>query len=338
MKVLVTGGGALLGQGIIRSLRMAFGRYEIIAVDPDPRAVGLYWADHAYLVPFANAPDYLSRIEELLAREHPAAVLIGTDVELAVFAIHRERLEKEYHTHIIVSAPEVVRIADDKWLTNRFLVKNKFPHPRSALPESVKDLLQVCDFPLVVKPRVGARSVGVAVVNSYAELEYALAHISKPIIQEYIATPNEEFTSGLLVFDGVRAVVTMRRDLKDGNTVRAYFEPDTALDQTLARIAEALGAYGPINLQFRLDKGVPKIFEINARFSGTTPLRAYAGFNEVDALLGYLINNQEICVETRRAVTILRYWNEIIVEPEQIEALSKKEGLHGPAFQSGYSA
>jgi len=51
MKVLITGAGALLGQGIIRALRNSDLNATIIAVDPDPLAAGLYWADAAYLVP-----------------------------------------------------------------------------------------------------------------------------------------------------------------------------------------------------------------------------------------------------------------------------------------------
>src|SRR5258708_29770088 len=160
MKVLVTGAGALLGQGIIKSLRLAPTNYEIIAVDPDPRSVGLYWADKAYLIPLAADPSYLERLTRIIALERPDIVLVGTDVELMIFAINKSLIESEYSTHVIVSPPEVIRIADDKWLTYQFLVANGFPHPQSALPNDVSDLLRQCDFPLVVKPRSGARSVG----------------------------------------------------------------------------------------------------------------------------------------------------------------------------------
>ena len=40
--------------------------------------------------------------------------------------------------------------------------------------------------------------------------------------------------------------------------------------------------YGPCNFQFRLDSfGIPRVFEINARFSGTTYMRTLSGFDEV---------------------------------------------------------
>jgi carbamoyl-phosphate synthase large subunit len=331
MKVLVTGAGALLGQGIIKSLRLADHKYHIIASDPDPRAVGLYWADGAYLIPLASAPTYLDEVRDILAREHPDAVLIGTDVELAIFAKNKAALEAEFGTHIIVSPLSVIAIADDKWLTYKFLVEHGFPHPCSALPDELDGLLRKCDFPLVVKPRVAARSLGMSLVKNEQELSMALAMVRDPIVQECVATPDDEFTSGLIVTgDKVQAVVTMRRDLRDGNTYRAYVQPNAAYNSLLAEVAMALGGFGPLNFQFRTANGVPKIFEINARFSGTTPLRAYAGFNEVDILLRYLVLGEPIRAPQLRPYTILRYWSEVVIESDQISRLQSTGVLNLP--------
>jgi carbamoyl-phosphate synthase large subunit len=324
MRVLVTGAGALLGQGIIKALRLASTPYEIIAADPDSRAVGLYWADQAHLIPFASAPDYLDRVGVLIGREQPVAVLVGTDVELPLFAAHKAEIESAYQTRVIVSAPEVIRIADDKWLTAQFLASNGFPHPRSALPDNRTDLLQHCDFPLIVKPRCGARSVGVHLVHSEAELALAVQAVNNPVIQEYVATPEHEYTSGLVMTGGtVQAIVTMRRDLRDGNTYRAYVEPDPPYNDLLARIAERLAGFGPLNFQFRLDNGVPKIFEINARFSGTTPMRAYAGYNEVDHIVRHVVEGTPIPPPRLRPVVVLRYWDEIVVEQDHFAAVAR---------------
>ena len=41
-------------------------------------------------------------------------------------------------------------------------------------------------------------------------------------------------------------------------------------------------ALNPTGFQFRLDSiGIPRVFEINARFSGTTYMRSLVGFDEV---------------------------------------------------------
>jgi carbamoyl-phosphate synthase large subunit len=50
-------------------------------------------------------------------------------------------------------------------------------------------------------------------------------------------------------------------------------------------IAKALRPTAPINIQCRLVDGRVIPFEINPRFSGTTSLRAMAGYNEPDVLI-----------------------------------------------------
>jgi carbamoyl-phosphate synthase large subunit len=120
----------------------------------------------------------------------------------------------------------------------------------------------------------------------------------------------------------VHAVVTMRRDLKDGNTYRAYVVPDSPFDPFLADVARRLRGHGPLNFQFRVAGGVPKIFEINARFSGTTPMRAHAGFNEVDRLLRHVLLGEPVPHASLREIVVLRYWDELVVRPEELQAVS----------------
>ena len=128
----------------------------------------------------------------------------------------------------------------------------------------------------------------------------------------------------------------MRRDLKDGNTYRAYVEPNSSFNDFLSKIAEKLGGLGPLNFQFRPDGGVPKIFEINARFSGTTPLRAYAGFNEVDHIVRHFVLGEEIPEPQLRPLMILRYWNEILTDVEQVSTLRDTGSLDRPHYKNCY--
>ncbi len=325
MKVLVTGAGALLGQGIIRALRASSLRPYIVAVDPNPLSAGLYWADSAHLVPLAAGPDYLDRLQEVLLAEQPDAVLIGTDVELPLLAAHRARIERDCRTCVVVSSPEVVAIADDKWLTYQFLRSQGFDCPASCLPGGEGALLAEVGFPLIVKPRVGARSVGVRTVRTHAELHEALAALPGAIVQECVATPADEYTAGTLTFAGrCSASIVMRRELRDGNTYRAFVEPYPELNRAVRALAERLQPFGPANFQFRLDGERLKVFEINARFSGTTPLRALAGFNEVEITLRYLLLGEPVTQPSAAPLVMLRHWSETVVRPEQLSAVSSQ--------------
>lgn len=325
IRVFLTGAGSLLGQGIIRSLQSA-GGYYIVGGDPDPRAVGLHWVDKAYLLPWADDPDYLDRVRVILEKERPQVVLVGSDVELLAFATARHSLEEEFGTHVLVCPPEVVRIADDKWLTFKFLEEHDLPRPASVLGSQAADHPP---FPLVVKPRTGARSVGLSLVNSEAELQAKLGHDpDRWIIQECVGDPDQEYTAGLLYFEGrVQASVTMRRDLRDGNTHRAYIDTGGTYQEYLNQVVEKLRPYGPVNLQFRVDGGVPKLFEINARFSGSTPLRGLAGFNEVEAAIEYLVNGRPIPKPELKECVILRHFADTVIEPARLEELRARGEL-----------
>ena len=315
MKVLVTGAGALLGQGIIRSLLKSKLDVDVVAADPSPLSAGLYWTKSRHLIPMAKDPSFVERFEALLDRERPDAVIPGTDVELHLFARHREVWQTRFKAHVIVSRPEVVDIADDKYLTFRFLRDHGFPAPDSCLTGEEDSLVERVGYPLIVKPRVGARSVGVAVARNRDELKRAVAEGTNLVIQECVATEQYEFTAGTLTFDGrCDASIVMRRDLRDGNTYRAYVEPYPDLNREVRRLAEALGSYGPANFQFRrAPDGVLKVFEINARFSGTTPLRMRAGFNEVEMTLRRVLRGEPVVQPEVREMTILRYFTESVV-------------------------
>ncbi|QAY79958.1 ATP-grasp domain-containing protein [Sphingosinicella sp. BN140058] len=324
MKAVVTGGGAVLGQGIILALRRSELDATIVVTDPNPLSAGLYWGDTAYRVPLADDPSYVEAIASLLERERPDVVLVGTDVELAAFAAHRPALEARFDTRIIVSAPEVVAIADDKFRTFEFLRDHGFDPPASARAEdgpSVEALLSKVGFPLVVKPRVGARSVGVSVVHDRQELDDAIRGRSGLVVQECVGTSDTEYTASVLVFDGVAAAsIVMRRDLRDGNTFRAYSGAYDALNAEVRRLGEALAPFGPANFQFRTDRqGRPRVFEINARFSGATPLRALVGFNEVEMCLRHVLLDEPIVAPDVREAIILRHLSETVVTREAVE-------------------
>ena len=326
MKALITGAGAVLGQGIIKSLRQSSLDCTIVTADPNPLSSGLYWGDAAYRLPFAADGAFGSRIEELLDRERPDIVMVGTDVELSFFAEQRDQLEAAFDTKILVSAPRVIAIADDKLETCHFFEQAGLHPPASASgedPAAIDALVEAVGFPLVVKPRVGARSVGVSVANDRTELDDALAGRSGLVVQECVGDADSEYTASVIVFDGeVQASIVMRRDLRDGNTYRAYTGDYTELNHAVRAFGAALQPHGPANFQFRLDKqGVPRVFEINGRFSGTTPLRAMAGFNEVEMCVRKLLYGTPIVQPPIRSGVILRFLDEMFVPQERIDAV-----------------
>ena len=105
----------------------------------------------------------------------------------------------------------------------------------------------------------------------------------------------------------------MRRDLRDGNTYCAYVEAFAELNVEARRVAEALGPHGLANSQFRLDEqGRAKVFEINV-FSGMTPIRRRAGFNEVEMVLRRILRGESIKQRSIHPTTVWRHFTETVV-------------------------
>jgi carbamoyl-phosphate synthase large subunit len=319
MKIFVTGAGALLGQGIIRAIRRSALKAEVVAADPSPLSAALYWADTAHLLPMARDPSYLDAVLAIIENERPDIVIPGTDVELPIFAEHRPHIERAFGARVIISSPEVVAIANDKWLTSTFLEERGLGHVPSCLPGNENRLIAEVGFPLIVKPRVGARSIGFSVIRDMDQLQSAIKTQPDIVIQKYVGTDQTEYTAGTITFDGVcRACIIMRRELRDGNTYRAFALPYSEMNEAVAAAANALNAYGPANFQFRLDDGVPRIFEINGRFSGTTGIRDFAGFNEVEMCIRHILWNEPVVQPDVLPVTILRHWSETVVQNHEV--------------------
>jgi carbamoyl-phosphate synthase large subunit len=75
----------------------------------------------------------------------------------------------------------------------------------------------------------------------------------------------------------------------------------------------------------RIHEGRPTCFELNVRFSGTTPIRAHLGFNEVDAALRHFVLGEPVPELPRvESGTALRFWDEVYVDDAAIAELGRQ--------------
>jgi carbamoyl-phosphate synthase large subunit len=324
----VLGAGSLIGQGIIKALKMSSLDYRLVGLDYFQHAVGLYWSDAAHILPDVLSPkvseaEYLESLIQILKQESVEVLLVATDFDVPRLAECRQILETETGCKVVVSSPEVAEIGDDKWATFRFLESHGLPGPKSLVDlDNLDAFVAKVGFPLIVKPRRGARSQGVSLVTEQAGLSPALKFAgSDPIIQQAVGTIHEEYTAGAVVFDGdCLGAIVMRRDLRNGNTHRAYLEPSEEIENLIREAALALDSYGPVNFQLRVGPAGPAIFEINARFSGTTIMRAMAGFNEVESVIRWVALDQRIPLVQQKYGVVLRYWEELFLTNEEYQS------------------
>jgi carbamoyl-phosphate synthase large subunit len=236
----------------------------------------------------------------------------------------------------------------DKAKTSQRLTMLGFPMPRYINASCKNEFVDIDWFPVVVKPSVGSGgSANVFIAQDMQELEALATFMGLGstttgfIIQEYVGTPDLEYTVGVLHdLDGryVNAIA-VRRHLDTGLSVRVSVPNRTGRKELGPRlvissgvsqgdigrfeevisqcraISERLGSRGPLNLQCRLVHGVVHVFEINPRFSGTTSLRAMVGLNEPDLLLRKHLLGQDIGQDAPyESATILRSLKETILQ------------------------
>jgi carbamoyl-phosphate synthase large subunit len=349
--VIVTGVGGIIGEGIIKCLRMANRskkrnsrhKYYIIGVDSSPLAAGLYFSDIGMIIPNANDQDYVDSLIAAIEEHSVSAVYIGTDQELDVVSNLTGKIEKRTGAKILICSKEVIKISRDKWKTYQFLKRKKLPYVESSLPDGSPDLVERFGFPLVVKPREGYGSVQFNIVHDRNELDNSVKNIESqgwnPIIQQYIEGNDNEYTTGVLTDcrnNNIISSISIKKFLKSGQTYKGIIDDFPEARRVSETVATNLIAKGAINVQSKISDGSHKIFEINGRISATCPMRAAAGINEPDLLYRNVILSEDLEMTSYEKLVSMRYWNEVYVQKRISETVASTgivpHGIRGKVF------
>ena len=316
VKVLLTGiGGGGHGEQILKALRLGELDYDIVGTDVSDASANRNLVDKFVRLPRASDPSYLEELRFLARSEKCIAVFHGSEPEMAVLSQFRSVLEADGF-YVPVNPPSVLHICQDKARTMAHLASCGFRTPKFMEVRGLFDLSGWETFPAILKPTVGGGgSANVFIVQSREELlafsGYLLDICASFIAQEYIGCPECEYTVGVLFgADGVLInSIAIKRVINNALTIRTQvpnrsgrpefgsrlvistgISQGHVADWPLVRsacetIAHSLSPTAPVNVQCRVVDGVVIPFEINPRFSGTTSLRAMAGYNEPDILI-----------------------------------------------------
>jgi carbamoyl-phosphate synthase large subunit len=85
-------------------------------MEGDVLGTGLYTVPVSYTVPYANHPNYIDRLLDIRETEKCALLFPGLDLELPLLRRNVQRFSR-IGTRVIVSSPENVAVANDKFCT-----------------------------------------------------------------------------------------------------------------------------------------------------------------------------------------------------------------------------
>lgn len=342
ISVLVIGVGGNVSQGILKAIAASDIGCRVIGACIDPLSVGLFTADKGYICPMADDPGFLEWVLKVCRDENIKVIFSGVEEVLNVLSGYSGMIARETGAVCVVSTPSLLAVGQDKLLTCDWLEANGFNYPGYAASEdrdAVLRLIEAYGYPLIGKPRKGKGSRGLIMVRSFSDVEYA-ASLKDYVIEEYLGDDNSEYTASCFCdkYGKARGAIVMRRKLLHGTTYIAELGLHQEIREEVIRITEALKPAGPCNFQLRVSKGKPVCFEINMRFSGTTPVRAQLGFNDVEAALRhYGLGEPAYDLPVITKGIMLRYWNEIYIDPEAADVL-KREGLIDDSINPKFKA
>ena len=327
MNILVTGAGGGIGQGVIKSLKMIKDiDIRIVATDINELSAGLYAADKSYLIERHNSDYYLENLKNIFKKEKIDFYIPGTDLELEFCARNKQIFKSEFNVHTIISSLEVIEISNDKYKTALFLKKHNFNYPKTSY---LKDLnIKSAKFPFIIKPSVGCNSIGVYKINNLKELRPHLGDTKDVILQEYIGNDETEYTCTVVkIGNQISPVLVFKRKLRFGDTYKAEPIKSKKIEQYIFDVASKLEIDGGCNFQLRIDKyGKPKIFEINSRFSGTTPFCSQLGFNPVEFYIKKSLGLKNV-INIDYNSTVIRYWSELVVKKSLLKKFSNNQKI-----------
>ena len=325
--ILVLAVGGNVSQGILKGLRHDGRPMRVLGADISPPQMGLYTVDKAFVAPWAHEPDFLPWLLDCVAAESVSVILSGAEPVLMALARNKTRIEEETSARILCSSDAVMEIGDDKLRTCEWLAQNGLAHPAYAEVSdrrAVDALVAQCGFPLIAKPRRGGGSRGLFEVANQRDLDYVVGR-DNYLVQEMLGNEEDEYTVGCFrdEADTLAPSCCMKRELLAGTTYRATLGEYPAVREEAERIVRKLQPLGPCNIQLRDTLRGPVCFEINPRYSGTTPIRSHFGYREVSAGLDLLLGTGPEKLPLITEGIALRYWNELYVDPAASAELEK---------------
>jgi len=342
--VLVTGtGGRSVGAGILHALLRCgeeiSNRWNIIAADANVFSWGLYKTKSRVLLPHASQVEYLKVVLKTVRDYGIEAIVPGSQSEIEILSEKRNELGGAV---LIANRHELIPLMMDKFRIEKTLNDLGLPFIETKPIDQWESIAEKYGFPLIVKPTVNTgASRGVCIIADEREIKQLLNDIEMtnlPCVQPYLGTAEDEYTVGVLTSRQGKIIdsIVMRRELTglslqnsrkikgvlcaiSSGYSQGYIIKHPEVQSFCEDLAVKLGSCGPLNIQLRMHHQTPYVFEIHPRFSGTTPIRAEVGFNEVDLLLRNFLNDEQFGrINYTHNVAAIRAFEHVIVPINQM--------------------
>ncbi|MGR4974977.1 ATP-grasp domain-containing protein [Pseudomonas sp. LARHCG127] len=316
--VMVTGVGAIMGYGLLKSLRAADPSVRLVGTDIYDDAVGRGWCDAFVQAPLTADACYSQWLGDTLARHEVDLLIPGIEQDVHWLSDNRALLAT-FDCQVALNNPQLIELSRDKWAMDQALVAlgdaSRIP---SLLTGDFHALKAALGLPFLLKPRRSYASKGLVWVREERDFTPHAALLGDYLMaQPIIGSAADEFTVAAFGDGrgGTGPIIAFQRKLaSDGATAKAWVYQDDSLDETVARLCRAFKPVGPTNLQFRRGSdGSWSLLEINPRISSTSSMRRAFGYNEAAMCLDFYLDGKTPAQPTIRSGFAVRYIEDFIV-------------------------
>ena len=315
--IIVTSAGTASAISVIRGLKMQNEiKVNVVAVDLDPLAAGLFLADEFFIGPKADNQNYIPELIRIASNTGATVLIPIYSKEINLISENTELL-RSHGIRTMLSTPDVIKLCNDKLAMNQFALEAGLNVPHLFSNDDVLNN-QSIKFPVFVKPNSGSSSTGAQKIANKEELDIILKSNKNFIIQEFIDA--EEVTVDVFCDINSNALVIaprIRLAVKSGQCVKGNTIDKALFLEPITTFCKKLKVVGACNIQFFISSNKLSFIEINPRFAaGGLMLTIASGANIplllLKSLLGLEIEKQQC--QTKPNISMTRYWSEIILD------------------------
>jgi carbamoyl-phosphate synthase large subunit len=278
VNILVSGVAGDIGFGVARILRGNIWNGKIYGMDTQLDHAGGFMCDYITTSPRADDEGYLNWLSNYITQNNIKVFIPTSEAEISRIVL--EQVDKIANAIVIKSNDLVVKKCLDKHECLSYLLSCGVSVPEHGLLSEEKPNA----YPVIVKPKSGQGSKGILKV--FSEEQLPIFQTENLVWQSYLEPDDEEYTCPVFrsAKTGTRILI-IKRTLQGGFTNIGEVINNEEIEKYVDSIANVLELDGVMNIQLRLTKQGPRLFEINPRLSSTLVFRDKLGFCDLSWLL-----------------------------------------------------
>lgn len=235
---------------------------------------------HFYQVPRVSDPTYTDVLIKIAKNDKIHLIIPSSEYDIVYFNQNRSLFEN-LNVKLLINHTKIINSFLDKFITSKILNNLKIATPETYL---LSDYNNELGFPIILKALKSTISKEIKIIKTQNELNQIIKFINTKneyILQKYIGSSEEEYTTTVYKNQEMTKTITFRRTLDGDKTGYAEIVNSAKLDYYSRLLADNFSLNGSINIQSRLYNDDYYIFEINPRISSTVYIRNHFNFNDL---------------------------------------------------------